>query len=370
MPTADLSVVMPNYNHARFLPRALDAILAQSPAPREVIVLDDASTDNSIRVIQDYACRHASLRFIQNERNLGVVATMNRGLALARSTYVLFAAADDYVLPGFFAKAFQQLAAHPEAGLCTALDSYQHGENGVCERNVITAWGDSASYYPPDELVAVFRHTIPGHATICRRDALQEQGGFQSGLRWYCDWFAFLTVAFRRGACQIPEMLAIRVLLPENYSAAARSGETHVGVLGVFLELMRRGDFADVASAFQRNGAASIFGTDLIRAAARRPDCWQREILGFLNGFTPEQYEALLHDSDETVRAIAEFFLGPYWRTTARARQQQAAELARLRTELDAMTRLVPPPGARGKCRWLARLFWQRMQRVVRLHAS
>ena len=50
MPTADLSVVMANRNHARQLPRALDAVLSQSVRPREVIVLDDDSTDDSVRV--------------------------------------------------------------------------------------------------------------------------------------------------------------------------------------------------------------------------------------------------------------------------------------------------------------------------------
>ena len=62
MRTADLSVVMANRNHARHLPRALDAVLAQSPPPREVIVLDDASADDSVTVLEGYARRFPCVR--------------------------------------------------------------------------------------------------------------------------------------------------------------------------------------------------------------------------------------------------------------------------------------------------------------------
>src|SRR3954469_25682745 len=98
MQTADLSVVLANYNHARYLPRALDAVLTQSVRPREVIILDDASTkDDSVEVIEGYAGREPSIRFVRNEQNLGVLRSYNKGVGLATSTYVLLAAADDYL---------------------------------------------------------------------------------------------------------------------------------------------------------------------------------------------------------------------------------------------------------------------------------
>lgn len=359
MSTADLSVVMPNFNHARFLPRALDAILSQSLAAREVLVLDDASTDDSVHAINGYARKHGTIRLVRNERNLGVVGTMNRGLGLANSTYVLFAAADDYILPGFFEKVFAQFAAHPQAGLCTALDSYQQGEAGTVQSNSITSWGDTARHYAPYELVRTFRHTIPGHATVCRHDALVSQGGFHPELRWYCDWFAFLVVAFRHGACQVPEMLAVRVLMDENYSASAKPGDANVQVLGKFLELMTSCEYRDVAPAFRRNGAAAIFGTDLIRAAARRSDCWHPDVLGFLNGFTSEQYETLAEDPDPTVKEIAALFLGP-----VRTRMAREAERLRTQRELDAVKRMVPPCGLRGKAHWLAKVLRKRLLRA------
>ncbi|HEX4612793.1 MAG TPA: glycosyltransferase family 2 protein, partial [Urbifossiella sp.] len=236
MPTADLSVVMPNYNHARYLPRALDAIFAQSVLPREVVVVDDASTDNSVAVLEGYARRFPHLRLVRNERNLGVVGAMNRGAQLALGRYLGFAAADDYVLPDFYEKTITLFERHPHAGLCCAYDSFKLGEDGPLEPNPSGWPADRADYYPPAEVARLLRHTIPGHSGIFRRDALQAAGWFDPALAWYCDWFVNLTLAFRHGACHIPEPLSVRILLPENYSAQAKPGEKHRAVLRAFLD--------------------------------------------------------------------------------------------------------------------------------------
>ena len=80
-----LSVVVPNYNHAKYLPACLTAILRESVQPLEVLVLDDVSTDNSVEVIRSFAARHPLVRLIQNEQNLGVMRNtsgVNTGDAL------------------------------------------------------------------------------------------------------------------------------------------------------------------------------------------------------------------------------------------------------------------------------------------------
>ena len=114
MSTANLSVVLANYNHARYLPRALDAILSQSVRPREVIVIDDASTrDNSLEVLDGYARRDPIVRVVRNETNLGVVATYNKVVGFASGEYLFLAAADDYVLPGFLEKCARLCSLRP-----------------------------------------------------------------------------------------------------------------------------------------------------------------------------------------------------------------------------------------------------------------
>jgi glycosyltransferase involved in cell wall biosynthesis len=361
MATADLSVILPNHNHARYLPRCLEAIFTQSVQPREVIVIDDASTDNSRDVLANFAKRHPTLRILCNERNCGVVPTMNRGLQLVTSRFLASAAADDYILPGFYEKSLSLLERHPEAGLSFANDAFQFGEHGRMQPNYC-GWPETPAFYDAEGICRYLRHTIAGHATIYRTDALRAAGGFDPDLAWYCDWFVNLTLAFRHGACHIPEPLAVRVLLEDNFSAHAnRSGVNHIAVLKTFFDRITAPALADVAPWFQKNGALTYFGTDVLRAAATRPDVWQPRILGFLNGFTREQYREVLSDADSVVRELAAFFLGPFWHRDVEREQEAAAVLESLRTELQAAKRRIPPSGAAAKLKWLGDLTVKRL---------
>ncbi len=160
MRTADLSVVMANRNHARHLPRALDAVLSQSHTPREVIVLDDASTDDSVQVLESYARRYRTMRVVQNASHRGVTASYNRGFALATGEYILPGAADDYILPGFIEKAMAEFSRYPQAGICTGHGSCTNGDDGPLIAND-TGWCERPTYFTPEELCRRVWHTLP-----------------------------------------------------------------------------------------------------------------------------------------------------------------------------------------------------------------
>ena len=94
-----VSVIVPNYNHAQFLPSRLDSILGQTFADFEVIYLDDASTDNSERVIAPFL-EDRRIRVIRNTVNSGsAFKQWNRGVREARGEYVWIAEADDSAEP-------------------------------------------------------------------------------------------------------------------------------------------------------------------------------------------------------------------------------------------------------------------------------
>ncbi len=82
-----LTVIVPNFNHSRFLGQALGALAGQTRPPDEVIVIDDASTDDSITVIEAWLPKLPNARLLRNRTNLGVVRNMNIGLELARLRY-------------------------------------------------------------------------------------------------------------------------------------------------------------------------------------------------------------------------------------------------------------------------------------------
>lgn len=100
-----LSVVMPVYNGAHWLRAALDSIFNQQfDEPVEVIVVDDGSTDQSATIIEVALKQHASLRLLRNERNLGIVASLNLALDSAQGRFIARMDADDICLPVRFSR--------------------------------------------------------------------------------------------------------------------------------------------------------------------------------------------------------------------------------------------------------------------------
>jgi glycosyltransferase involved in cell wall biosynthesis len=112
-----VSVVVPNYNHARFLRRRLDSILAQTIQDFELIVLDDASTDESLEVIRLY-CDDPRVRLEISPVNSGSpFKAWNKGVALARAPYVWIAESDDWAHPRLLERLLPLLEARPHVGI-------------------------------------------------------------------------------------------------------------------------------------------------------------------------------------------------------------------------------------------------------------
>jgi len=254
MPT--LSIVVPNYNHGRYLKAALEAHLEQSEPPGEVIVVDDASTDDSRVIVEDIAARHAAVRLIRMERNGGVNAAINRGLREARGDFVCFSAADDLVSGDFATRSLAILAEHPTVGICFSDPAETVGDSGVVQPLPLHL-RDRPSLILPADLERLLKHSwfsFPGHAVLYRRDALLAIGGFDEALRWYADWFATCVLAFRHGACYVPEVLAVFRVSPDSYHArGVRLKAVQRDLVFRILDLLQSADCRDVAPSFRKS---------------------------------------------------------------------------------------------------------------------
>lgn len=111
-----ISVIIPAYNYAHLLPRALDSVLGQWADDLELIVVNDGSRDNTAEVLADYAARYPQLRIIE-QANAGAAAARNHGIRLACGRYALLLDADDELLPQALASLRDVLASNPDAGL-------------------------------------------------------------------------------------------------------------------------------------------------------------------------------------------------------------------------------------------------------------
>ncbi len=94
-----VTVICLCYNHAKFVQQAVESVLRQTYSAIQLIVVDDASTDNSCEVIQALVAQHPTIEFLPLEKNLGNCKAFNRGLTLAKGAFIIDLAADDILLP-------------------------------------------------------------------------------------------------------------------------------------------------------------------------------------------------------------------------------------------------------------------------------
>ncbi|MBI3875295.1 MAG: glycosyltransferase family 2 protein [Verrucomicrobia bacterium] len=266
-----LSVVVPNYNHAKFLPTALEAIFSQSVAPLEVIVIDDASTDNSVEVIEEFARKHPTLRLVRHPTNKGVIEGMNEGLAMVRGECLLFAAADDQILPGLFEKSLQLLAQHPQAAISCTIAEWRELATGW-NWHVGVQMGGQPCYLSPQRLVELERLTklfISSNTVVMRPKLL---GHYRAELRWHCDWFALMVAAFRHGACFVPEPLAVLNICPTSYHGAGRRKQEHLEVMRSIVRILHEPEYRDVLLLMRESAALYHFGWPMFTTLLGNPE--------------------------------------------------------------------------------------------------
>lgn len=177
-----VSVVIPTYNHARFLADAIRSTLDQT-VDVEVIVVDDGSTDDPALVVADFA----DVRLIR-QANRGLAAARNAGWSAARGKYVVFLDADDRLLPDALATNLQRFATSPNYAF--VFGSYRIVD---IEGRVLDVVG------PPSPVDGdAYRQFLEGNcigmhaAVMYRRDRIAELGGFDHQLRACEDYDLYL----------------------------------------------------------------------------------------------------------------------------------------------------------------------------------
>jgi glycosyltransferase involved in cell wall biosynthesis len=217
-----LSVVLPNYNHAKFIGRALAALLGQERAADEIIVIDDGSTDDSIAVIERIAATAPAIRLLRNPKNAGVIPTLQRGLESARGKYVYFAASDDWVFPGFFALALRRLEANSDMGLfCGEAMLIDSGSNRPFAVRPAVRPRQRAGRIEAAGVQDLLRSTdnwILTGSAIFRRDCVTWAGGFDARLGSFADGFIARKVALKYGFLFEPDIVASWMVFPDSVS--------------------------------------------------------------------------------------------------------------------------------------------------------
>jgi glycosyltransferase involved in cell wall biosynthesis len=202
MPT--VSVIIPNFNHARFLTQRIESVLEQSFSDYEMIILDDASTDDSISIINRYK-HNRRIRCRENKRNSGSpFKQWNKGVKEAKGTYLWFAESDDWADKTFLGELVGVLDNNPDLGLVYC-QSMAVNETGQMIDNCL-AW--TAHLDPKlwcnDFLMdgqlfctkyLMFSNVIPNaSAVLIRRKVWDAVGAVNEDMRLCGDWLQWARI--------------------------------------------------------------------------------------------------------------------------------------------------------------------------------
>jgi|GEM_PF-4192103 Glycosyltransferases involved in cell wall biogenesis len=199
--TPRISVVVPNYNHARFLDRRLASIFAQTRRDFEVVFLDDASPDDSVAVARAWAGRHP-MRLDLREKNTGnPFAQWNRGVSLARGEFVWIAESDDDAAPelletlvGLLERDPQVVVAHCQSRIVDAHDTLVDVTARWYADLDATRWTTEFTNDGRDECrrFLCLSNTIPNaSATVFRRSAYLAAAPANEAMRYSGDWLTW-----------------------------------------------------------------------------------------------------------------------------------------------------------------------------------
>jgi len=204
---AKVSVVIPSFNHHKYLEQRISSVFAQTYKDFECIIIDDASTDGSQEILKRYE-GHPNLKLVFNAANSGnPFVQWNSGIRMAQGEYVWVAESDDFTSPTFLEKLVALLDAHPNLGFACC-QSWVVNESG----DKIYLWTKQPGLFISDRWSADFvacgaeesvrflycGNTIPNaSAVLFRRDLYNQIGGADERL-YYAGDFLLWTMMLKR----------------------------------------------------------------------------------------------------------------------------------------------------------------------------
>ena len=213
-----VSVVIPNYNHQRFLNERIDSILNQTFQDFELILLDDFSTDESKTIILSYENNPKISHIVLNDKNSGsTFKQWNKGVQLAQGEYIWLAESDDSSSPLFLEKLITEIQTHKNCGIAYCQS------NGYDEKSNIlgdclewtndlnqTLWKTNF-FLSGEEMVSkylIIKNVIPNaSATIFKKEVFLEAKGGPEDMKYCGDWLLWSRMLTKTNICYVSDTL-------------------------------------------------------------------------------------------------------------------------------------------------------------------
>lgn len=244
-----VSVCIPTYNTAKYLPEAIESVLDQDFTDYELVICDNASTDETPEICQRYA--DSRIRYVRYEKLVNQGGNWNRCLDLATGEYVALLHSDDSYLPGFLKDRVRALDENPQAGLAfgaVQLIDFDGEEIGH------QFFGDKEFVVPAPEFYEelLLGCVISPVAPMVRRSCYEAVGRFNEERLWGIDWDMWLRLSARFGVAYSKQVTASYRTHGTSGTATgllqAKNGAEDLEVLeGAFSEIASRPELAHFA---------------------------------------------------------------------------------------------------------------------------
>ncbi|MFK2855039.1 glycosyltransferase [Dyella humi] len=245
-----VSVLIPAYNHERFVQHCLDSVLEDPYPAKEIVIIDDGSTDRTGEKIAEWIKAQGHLlrvEYVQRE-NRGISAAWNELAARARGEFLRLCASDDYLLPGGLEAQVRYLQTHPTkrvvVGDSIVVDQYANKLHDSGMRDLHHA---DKRLYSSDEGIrqaVISQWAIGGPVALLHKSALETIGRWTEGLR-IDDWDFFLRVAARDALGFIDVHVGAYRLHGNNVSKTRHTATRIVNLTEACQVARRRADLFD-----------------------------------------------------------------------------------------------------------------------------
>lgn len=220
-----LSVVVPNFNHEKYLPECIEGIISQTRRPDEILIIDDFSTDQSVKLIQEYQKKEPRLKLIENKENQGPSCCVNLGAKRAKGKYLAICAADDFYFPEFFEKLLALGEKYPTAALlCSGYFDFIDGQKPYSFRDQTFVSKEKECFFTPDTLASFLWKTsfiIPSMTTIYKREVFLNYQ-FDESMKSLCDFYLNCQIALRNPIAYLKEPLGAYRIRKNSYGDKMR----------------------------------------------------------------------------------------------------------------------------------------------------
>ena len=208
-----ISVLMPVYNGQAFLQSSIESILEQDYSDFELLAIDDGSSDDSVKILESYACEDPRIRIIRQEKNCGIVATLNHGLEIAKAEYIARMDADDIALPKRLGQQIRYFERNPNVAVVgTGVNFIDKFGRKICA-------GPKYPTHNNDIKPYLFRDCCLFHPSVMvRKSVIKALGGYRNTFRHAEDYDLWFRVSEKYDISNISDILMLYRIHPNQVS--------------------------------------------------------------------------------------------------------------------------------------------------------